>query len=129
MGKRWVAPAAALLVMLAPAAGPAQPRLTFTRTFENVRIRFLSTQLAVEGRGEWGFSAIVEADDTGLLFDTGNLPDTATANAKVLKVNLDGVRDVVLSHWHGDHTGGISSALAAIGGTGVAIYAHPAIFD
>jgi len=129
MGKQWVAPAAALLVALAPAAGPAQPRLTFTRTFENVRIRFLSTQLAVEGRGEWGFSAIVEADDTRLLFDTGNLPDTATANAKVLKVSLDGVRDVVLSHWHGDHTGGISSALAAIGGAGAAIYAHPAIFD
>ena len=129
MSKRWIAPAAAVMLTLAPAAGPAQPRLTFTRMFDNVRIRFLSTQLAVEGRGEWGFSGVVEADDARLLFDTGNLPDTATANAKVLKVSLTGIRDVVLSHWHGDHTGGLASALTAIGESGATIYAHPAIFD
>jgi len=64
-----------------------------------------------------------------LLFDTGNLPDTATANAKVLKVGLNGVRDVILSHWHSDHTGGIASAIAAVGGGPIAIFAHPAIFD
>jgi len=128
MPKPWIAPAAAVLLALAPAAGPAQPRLTFSRTFDNVRIRFLSTQLAVEGRGEWGFSAVVEADDARLLFDTGNLPDTATANAKLLKVSLDGIREIVLSHWHGDHTGGLGSALTAIGDRAV-IYAHPEIFD
>ena len=129
MSKRWVAAIGSVLLSLAPAAGPAQPRLTFTRTFDNVRIRFLSTQLAVEGRGEWGFSAVVEADDVRLLFDTGNLPDTATANAKALKVGLNGIRDIVLSHWHGDHTGGLSSALRSIGEDGAIIHAHPAIFD
>jgi 7,8-dihydropterin-6-yl-methyl-4-(beta-D-ribofuranosyl)aminobenzene 5'-phosphate synthase len=127
--KRWIASAAAALLSLAPAPGPAQTRLAFTRTFDDVRIRFLSTQLAVAGRGEWGFSAVVEADDVRLLFDTGNLPDTATANAAVLKVSLDGIRDVVLSHWHGDHTGGIESALRSIGGASTTIYAHPLIFD
>jgi 7,8-dihydropterin-6-yl-methyl-4-(beta-D-ribofuranosyl)aminobenzene 5'-phosphate synthase len=129
MSKQTVVTMGAVLLALAPAPGPAQPRLTFSRTFDNVRIRFLSTQLAVEGRGEWGFSAIVEADDARLLFDTGNLPDTATGNAKTLKVTLTGIRDVVLSHWHGDHTGGLGSALAAIGEGGVNIFVHPAIFD
>src|SRR5215831_4829170 len=104
MTNRWMAAAFGVMLALVPAAGPAQPRIAFTRTFSDVRIRFLSTQLAVEGRGEWGFSALVEADDVRLLFDTGNLPDTATSNAKVLNVPLEGVHDVVLSHWHSDHT-------------------------
>src|ERR1700757_3529525 len=112
MTTRWIAPiGVSLLALLAPAL-PAQPALTFSRTFDNVRIRFLSTQLAVEGRGEWGFSALVEADEDRLLFDTGNLPDTVTANANVLKVSLHGIREMVLSHWHGDHTGGLGSAIA-----------------
>ena len=129
MTNRWMAAAAAVMLALVPAAGPAQPRVAFTRAFNDVRIRFLSTQLAVEGRGEWGFSALVEADDARLLFDTGNLPDTATSNAKVLKVSLAGIRDVVLSHWHGDHTGGLASALDLSRESGATIYAHPAIFD
>jgi 7,8-dihydropterin-6-yl-methyl-4-(beta-D-ribofuranosyl)aminobenzene 5'-phosphate synthase len=129
MMNRWMAAAFGVTLTLVPAAGPAQPRVAFTRTFNDVRIRFLSTQLAVEGRGEWGFSALVEADDARLLFDTGNLPDTATSNAKVLKVSLAGIRDVVLSHWHGDHTGGLASALDLTGESGTRIYAHPAIFD
>jgi 7,8-dihydropterin-6-yl-methyl-4-(beta-D-ribofuranosyl)aminobenzene 5'-phosphate synthase len=129
VSNRWIAPAAAVMLALVPVAGPAQPRVTFTHTFNDVRIRFLSTQLAVEGRGEWGFSALVEADDARLLFDTGNLPDTATSNAKTLKVSLSGIRDVVLSHWHGDHTGGLASALDLTGESGATIYAHPRIFD
>ncbi len=128
MPKRRIAPAGALVAALLTPSPTAQPRIAFSRTFDDVRLRFLSTQLAVEGRGEWGFSAIVEADNDRLLFDTGNLPDTATANAKTLKVSLTGIRDVVLSHWHGDHTGGLSSVVAETGGA-TTIYAHPSIFD
>ena len=114
---------------------PAQARLTFSRTFTDLRIRFLSTQLAaVLGsngpvRSEWGFGALIEADDARLLFDTGNLPDTVVANARALSVSLAGVHDVVLSHWHGDHTGGILFVLAAIGAGDTNVYVHPKIFD
>jgi 7,8-dihydropterin-6-yl-methyl-4-(beta-D-ribofuranosyl)aminobenzene 5'-phosphate synthase len=109
----------------------AQPRVAFTRTFDEVRVRFLSTQMTgnAAARAEWGFSALVEADDAKLLFDTGNLPDTVTANATVLNVPLRGIRDVILSHWHFDHTGGVRSVLDAVGPEGSTIYAHPAIFD
>jgi 7,8-dihydropterin-6-yl-methyl-4-(beta-D-ribofuranosyl)aminobenzene 5'-phosphate synthase len=122
--------AAVVLAMIVPSA-VAQPRVIFTRTFDDVRLRFLSTQVTTdpEARAEWGFSALIEADDARLLFDTGNLPDTVTANAKVLNVRLQGIHDVVLSHWHSDHTGGVSTVLDAVGDGGARIYVHPAIFD
>ena len=119
-----------LIASIVPSA-MSQPRVAFTRTFNDVRVRFLSTQITTDSRGqaEWGFSALVEADDVRLLLDTGNLPGTVTANARVLNVPLEGVHDVVLSHWHSDHTGGLLSVLNALGSDGARIYVHPAIFD
>ena len=46
-------------------------------------------------------------DRRRLLFDTGSRPGTVLANARELDVDLAGVSDVVLSHHHGDHTGGL----------------------
>jgi 7,8-dihydropterin-6-yl-methyl-4-(beta-D-ribofuranosyl)aminobenzene 5'-phosphate synthase len=63
--------------------------------------------LADAGIGEWGFSALVEADGHLLLFDTGARPDTVLRNARELGVDLSQVTDVVLSHNHDDHTGGL----------------------
>src|SRR5207302_2175057 len=99
-------------------AGSAPPAAVgFSRTFDSLRIRFLSTQIEADAsvRAEWGFGALVEADEAKLLFDTGYLPDTVTANAASLHVDLRGIHDVVLSHWHGDHTGGIETVLQAVG--------------
>ncbi len=59
------------------------------------------------GIGEWGFSALVTADNHRLLFDTGARPETVLNNARELKVDLSVVTEVVLSHHHGDHTGGL----------------------
>jgi len=63
--------------------------------------------LADEGIGEWGFSALVEVDGHTFLFDTGARPDTVLKNAQELKIDLSKVEDVVISHNHGDHTGGL----------------------
>jgi 7,8-dihydropterin-6-yl-methyl-4-(beta-D-ribofuranosyl)aminobenzene 5'-phosphate synthase len=74
----------------------------------SLRLVVLSTMLAdAKGVGEWGFAALVEADGHRLLFDTGARPDTVLNNARELGVDLADVRDVVLSHHHGDHTGGL----------------------
>ena len=68
----------------------------------------LSTMLAdTRGLGEWGFAALVEADGRRLLFDTGARPETVLNNARELGIDLSGVTEVVLSHNHGDHTGGL----------------------
>lgn len=72
-----------------------------------LRVQVLSTMLADAGIGEWGFAALVEADGKQILFDTGARPETVLQNAKELGVNLAEVREVILSHNHDDHTGGL----------------------
>ena len=73
----------------------------------DLKIRVLSTMLADgAGVGEWGFAALVEVDGRRILFDTGARPQTVLANAAELKIAPDGITDVILSHNHGDHTGG-----------------------
>jgi 7,8-dihydropterin-6-yl-methyl-4-(beta-D-ribofuranosyl)aminobenzene 5'-phosphate synthase len=72
-----------------------------------LKIQVLSTMLADDGVGEWGFAALVEADGRRILFDTGARPRTVLENARELKVDLAQVPEVVLSHNHWDHTGGL----------------------
>jgi len=73
----------------------------------SLKITILSTMLADEGIGEWGFAALVEADGKKILFDTGARPNTVLENAKELKIDLSDVQDVILSHFHADHTSGL----------------------
>jgi 7,8-dihydropterin-6-yl-methyl-4-(beta-D-ribofuranosyl)aminobenzene 5'-phosphate synthase len=72
-----------------------------------LKITILSTMLADEGIGEWGFAALVEVDGKKILFDTGARPNTVLENAKELKIDLRDVQDVILSHFHDDHTTGL----------------------
>jgi 7,8-dihydropterin-6-yl-methyl-4-(beta-D-ribofuranosyl)aminobenzene 5'-phosphate synthase len=60
----------------------------------------------------WGFSCLVGDD---LLFDTGGDGRTLLSNMTKMGVDPAGIRTVVLSHAHGDHTGGLGALL----GTGV----------
>ncbi|HSD28196.1 MAG TPA: MBL fold metallo-hydrolase, partial [Vicinamibacteria bacterium] len=73
----------------------------------SLKITVLSTMLAEEGLGEWGFAALVDADGRRILFDTGARPSTVLENAKELGLDLSGIEEVILSHNHGDHTGGL----------------------
>jgi 7,8-dihydropterin-6-yl-methyl-4-(beta-D-ribofuranosyl)aminobenzene 5'-phosphate synthase len=77
---------------------------------KSVKVTVLSTMLAgnpSEGVGEWGFAAFVEVDGRRLLVDTGARPDTVLRNAAELRIDLSTVTDLVLTHNHGDHTGGL----------------------
>jgi 7,8-dihydropterin-6-yl-methyl-4-(beta-D-ribofuranosyl)aminobenzene 5'-phosphate synthase len=49
----------------------------------------------------------VEADGNRILYDTGARPNTVLQNARELGIDLSSVRDVILSHNHTDHTGGL----------------------
>lgn len=93
--------ATALFVCLALGA-VAQPRA------KAVRVQVLSTMLTSSaGIGEWGFAALLEVDGERILIDTGARPETVRQNVQELKIDLTGVRHVVLTHNHGDHTGGL----------------------
>lgn len=73
-----------------------------------LKITVLSTMLADgDELGEWGFAALVEVDGRRILFDTGAKTDVVLKNAQTLKIDLGNVPDVVLSHWHWDHVGGL----------------------
>jgi 7,8-dihydropterin-6-yl-methyl-4-(beta-D-ribofuranosyl)aminobenzene 5'-phosphate synthase len=61
----------------------------------------------ITGIGEWGFSALVEADGNRILLDTGAHQDTVLQNARDLKIDLSNVREVILTHNHWDHIGGL----------------------
>src|SRR5256712_10782341 len=96
----------ALLVAAGIARGQAPPPAHQVKSFH---ITILSTMLADRGVGEWGFAALVEVDGRRLLFDAGYRPETVLQNARELGIDLSSVADVVLSHHHGDHTGGLAT--------------------
>jgi 7,8-dihydropterin-6-yl-methyl-4-(beta-D-ribofuranosyl)aminobenzene 5'-phosphate synthase len=61
----------------------------------------------------WGFSCLVKVKDKDILFDTGADNPTLLSNMKKLKIDPREIDLVVLSHIHGDHTGGLSGILEA----------------
>ncbi|MFB0555396.1 MAG: MBL fold metallo-hydrolase [Phycisphaerae bacterium] len=61
---------------------------------------------------DWGFAAFINGIDKTILFDTG--PPTLSSlldNMQKLAIEPNSIDTVVLSHIHGDHTGGLSSFL------------------
>lgn len=88
---------------------------TTVHEVKSLHITILSTMLADAGIGEWGFAALVEVDGHRLLFDTGNRPGTVLQNARELGIDLSTVTDVVLSHHHADHTGGLLTLRRELG--------------
>lgn len=92
-----------------------------------VRITTLSENTAQLGfLGEWGLSILVETEDTTVLLDAG-LSVSAVHNAGLLGIDLSTVDKIVLSHAHGDHTGGLRDVLRRMRKT-VEVIAHPDIW-
>ena len=60
-------------------------------------------------QGEWSFAAWVEVGDRSFLFDTGWSPDNVLSNAAILGIDLSAAEDLILSHNHPDHTGGLET--------------------
>ncbi len=85
---------------------PTQPAPAIAQV-KHLKVTILSTMLADEGIGEWGFAALLEVDGQKILIDTGGRSQTVFQNAREMKIDLSQVRDVVLTHFHDDHTGGL----------------------
>lgn len=56
---------------------------------------------------DWGFACVVEIDGKKLLFDTGADGKILLSNMKEAEISPSEIEIVVLSHIHGDHTGGL----------------------
>ena len=59
----------------------------------------------------WGFSCLVKAGGNNILFDTGADSPTLLDNMKKLEIDPKDINMIVLSHIHGDHTGGLLGIL------------------
>jgi 7,8-dihydropterin-6-yl-methyl-4-(beta-D-ribofuranosyl)aminobenzene 5'-phosphate synthase len=59
----------------------------------------------------WGFAALVEHEDTTVLFDTGPDGQALLFNLQHLDFDPARIHKVALSHIHGDHTGGMEALL------------------
>jgi 7,8-dihydropterin-6-yl-methyl-4-(beta-D-ribofuranosyl)aminobenzene 5'-phosphate synthase len=75
--------------------------------------------------GEHGFAALIERAGGSILFDTGG-GHTLLHNAQRMNLDLRAVRQVVLSHGHYDHAGGLWPLLQSCGPKEV--LAHPGVF-
>ena len=80
-------------------------RMRFATVYDN-------TSLYPRLVSRWGFSCLVGSD---LLFDTGGDSDTLLSNMAKMGIEPAEIKTVVLSHAHGDHTGGLGGLL----GTGI----------
>jgi 7,8-dihydropterin-6-yl-methyl-4-(beta-D-ribofuranosyl)aminobenzene 5'-phosphate synthase len=62
-------------------------------------------------QADWGFSCLIEGTEKTILFDTGTQPQILMHNIEVMGVDLKKVDQIVISHDHGDHTGGLPAVL------------------
>ena len=59
----------------------------------------------------WGFGCVITGAEKTILFDTGGDDSILLNNMEKLAIDPNGIDTVVLSHIHGDHTGGLHSFL------------------
>ncbi len=61
--------------------------------------------------GSWGFSCVVTGTEKTILFDTGGDGKLLLENMSKTGIDASSIETVVLSHIHGDHTGGLEMFL------------------
>jgi 7,8-dihydropterin-6-yl-methyl-4-(beta-D-ribofuranosyl)aminobenzene 5'-phosphate synthase len=68
----------------------------------------------------WGFSCLITGAEKTILFDTGGEGSMLLNNMEKLAIDPNSINTIVLSHIHGDHTGGLKSFLEK--NSGVTVY-------
>lgn len=62
-------------------------------------------------KAAWGFSCLIEGAEKCILFDTGGEAPVLLSNMDSLSIEPGDIDIVLLSHKHGDHTGGMRALL------------------
>ncbi|NNM03972.1 MAG: MBL fold metallo-hydrolase [Gemmatimonadetes bacterium] len=76
-----------------------------------IRVTILFDNYAADERLRtgWGFAALLETPDHTILFDTGADGEALLENFRLLGKDPMEVEAIVISHAHGDHTGGMQA--------------------
>jgi 7,8-dihydropterin-6-yl-methyl-4-(beta-D-ribofuranosyl)aminobenzene 5'-phosphate synthase len=108
--------AAATDILPATTSAPSPPPSTvMPGPAGDLRITIVYDNTVYDSRlkAEWGFAALVEYGGHTLLFDTGGDGSILLSNMAMLGLDPQTIETVVLSHIHGDHTGGLADLLEA----------------
>ncbi len=77
-----------------------------------ITILYDNTAFRKDLQADWGFSALVEVEDTPkILFDTGGNGKILLSNMGKLGIDPLSIEEVFISHLHLDHTGGLDELL------------------
>src|SRR5512137_211279 len=106
----------AIILVLIPAAGNSVPasRVQQPPAGANhpvLTILYDNTADRADLKPDWGFAVLIEGLGKTLLFDTGAKADVLVQNCRALGIDLARVEILIISHPHGDHTGGIMTVL------------------
>jgi len=77
----------------------------------SIKIVYNNVAFNRELETSWGMACVVEGFEKTILFDTGGDVSILISNMKAMGIELRTIDVVVLSHIHGDHTGGLESFL------------------
>ena len=94
-----------------PSQAPLPSRPEGTQEAITVTIVYDNYQYDPNLRTSWGFSCLVDGLEKAVLFDTGGDGNLLLANMDKLRISPEDIDVVVLSHIHGDHTGGLTAFL------------------
>lgn len=104
----------AFLVILAVSLTPTRHPTLKQEKIELSEVNALKITVIVDNNSgnrklmtAWGISMLIEVDGKKLLFDTGPDPYTLEHNSRQLGIDLTEIDVVIISHEHGDHTGGL----------------------
>ncbi len=86
---------------------------TTLSTNDSLKISILyDNYIFAEGtKPDWGFACLIEGTEKTILFDTGTKNDILIHNISQMNVDVSTIDQVVISHHHRDHFGGLQAVL------------------
>jgi len=84
-----------------------------TMNNDSIRLTILYDNYSkMEGtRADWGFACLIEGLDKTILFDTGADTSILKHNMNRMQIDPASIDEIVISHMHWDHTGGMDYVL------------------